>query len=99
MLCVGISWQDKITTLRAKMSERKITWFVATALDEIACTVQFSYPAPECSSVKLFNVHNLNITVRYMITSRGHMCECPFRFEGLSVHRALFALVSDCPVY
>ncbi|XP_026026100.1 xaa-Pro aminopeptidase 1 isoform X2 [Astatotilapia calliptera] len=32
----GISWQDKITTLRAKMSERKITWFVATALDEIA---------------------------------------------------------------
>uniref|UniRef100_A0A669C9S1 Xaa-Pro aminopeptidase 1 n=1 Tax=Oreochromis niloticus TaxID=8128 RepID=A0A669C9S1_ORENI len=34
----GISWQDKITALRAKMSERKITWFVATALDEIACT-------------------------------------------------------------
>ncbi|CAI5679673.1 unnamed protein product [Oreochromis niloticus] len=32
----GISWQDKITALRAKMSERKITWFVATALDEIA---------------------------------------------------------------
>uniref|UniRef100_A0AAX7SVB5 Creatinase N-terminal domain-containing protein n=1 Tax=Astatotilapia calliptera TaxID=8154 RepID=A0AAX7SVB5_ASTCA len=50
----GISWQDKITTLRAKMSERKITWFVATALDEIACTVQFSYPAPECSSAKFF---------------------------------------------
>lgn len=91
------------------MSERKITWFVATALDEIACTVQFSYPAPECSSAKLFNVHDLNITVRYMITSRGHMCECPFRsvnaeilesrFKDLSVHRALFALVSDCPVY
>uniref|UniRef100_A0A672YNE7 X-prolyl aminopeptidase (aminopeptidase P) 1, soluble n=1 Tax=Sphaeramia orbicularis TaxID=375764 RepID=A0A672YNE7_9TELE len=32
----GLSWQDKITTLRAKMTERKITWFVATALDEIA---------------------------------------------------------------
>uniref|UniRef100_A0A8D3CSF0 Xaa-Pro aminopeptidase 1 n=1 Tax=Scophthalmus maximus TaxID=52904 RepID=A0A8D3CSF0_SCOMX len=32
----GLSWQDKITTLRAKMTERKISWFVATALDEIA---------------------------------------------------------------
>uniref|UniRef100_A0A7N8YEG4 Xaa-Pro aminopeptidase 1 n=1 Tax=Mastacembelus armatus TaxID=205130 RepID=A0A7N8YEG4_9TELE len=32
----GMSWQDKITTLRAKMTERKISWFVATALDEIA---------------------------------------------------------------
>lgn len=35
----GISWQDKITALRGKMTERKITWFVATALDEIACTI------------------------------------------------------------
>lgn len=24
------------------MTERKITWFVATALDEIACTVNFT---------------------------------------------------------
>uniref|UniRef100_A0A8C5CCR9 X-prolyl aminopeptidase (aminopeptidase P) 1, soluble n=1 Tax=Gadus morhua TaxID=8049 RepID=A0A8C5CCR9_GADMO len=32
----GMSWQDKITALRAKMRERKINWFVATALDEIA---------------------------------------------------------------
>uniref|UniRef100_A0A665WQF7 Xaa-Pro aminopeptidase 1 n=1 Tax=Echeneis naucrates TaxID=173247 RepID=A0A665WQF7_ECHNA len=32
----GLSWQDKITSLRAKMTERKISWFVATALDEIA---------------------------------------------------------------
>jgi hypothetical protein len=32
-----MSWQDKITALRAKMRERKINWFVATALDEIAC--------------------------------------------------------------
>ncbi|CAJ1053226.1 hypothetical protein EPR50_G00014820 [Xyrichtys novacula] len=32
----GVSWQDKITALRAKMTERKLTWFVATALDEIA---------------------------------------------------------------
>lgn len=37
-LPAGISWQDKITLLRAKMTERKVTWFVATALDEIACT-------------------------------------------------------------
>ena len=32
-----MSWQDKITALRSKMAERKISWFVATALDEIAC--------------------------------------------------------------
>uniref|UniRef100_A0A8C9Z1G5 X-prolyl aminopeptidase (aminopeptidase P) 1, soluble n=1 Tax=Sander lucioperca TaxID=283035 RepID=A0A8C9Z1G5_SANLU len=32
----GMSWQDKITALRTKMTERKVTWFVATALDEIA---------------------------------------------------------------
>uniref|UniRef100_A0A3Q3BMN5 X-prolyl aminopeptidase (aminopeptidase P) 1, soluble n=1 Tax=Kryptolebias marmoratus TaxID=37003 RepID=A0A3Q3BMN5_KRYMA len=37
----GISWQDKITVLRSKMTERKITWFVATALDEIACMFLF----------------------------------------------------------
>lgn len=28
-----------MTALRAKMAERKVSWFVATALDEIACTV------------------------------------------------------------
>uniref|UniRef100_A0A3Q2X9V8 X-prolyl aminopeptidase (aminopeptidase P) 1, soluble n=1 Tax=Hippocampus comes TaxID=109280 RepID=A0A3Q2X9V8_HIPCM len=33
----GMSWQDKITALRAKMTERKMSWFIATALDEIAC--------------------------------------------------------------
>ncbi|CAF89943.1 unnamed protein product, partial [Tetraodon nigroviridis] len=32
----GLSWQDKVTALRAKMTERKVSWFVATALDEIA---------------------------------------------------------------
>lgn len=34
---VGLTWQDKITALRGKMAERKISWFVVTALDEIAC--------------------------------------------------------------
>ncbi|MGH0133215.1 UNVERIFIED_CONTAM: hypothetical protein FKN15_052203 [Acipenser sinensis] len=33
----GMTWQDKITSLRTKMADRKITWFVITALDEIAC--------------------------------------------------------------
>ncbi len=42
ILSVGLSWQDKVTSLRAKMTERKITWFVVTALDEIACMVNFS---------------------------------------------------------
>ncbi|XP_029545477.1 xaa-Pro aminopeptidase 1 isoform X1 [Salmo trutta] len=32
----GLTWQDKMTALRSKMAERKISWFVATALDEIA---------------------------------------------------------------
>ncbi|KAL4640196.1 xaa-Pro aminopeptidase 1 isoform X1 [Arapaima gigas] len=32
----GLTWQDKVAALRTKMSERKISWFVVTALDEIA---------------------------------------------------------------
>ncbi|KAF3844143.1 hypothetical protein F7725_016191 [Dissostichus mawsoni] len=32
----GMSWQEKVTALRAKMTKRKVSWFVATALDEIA---------------------------------------------------------------
>uniref|UniRef100_A0AAR2KA68 Xaa-Pro aminopeptidase 1 n=1 Tax=Pygocentrus nattereri TaxID=42514 RepID=A0AAR2KA68_PYGNA len=36
----GLSWQDKIRQLRGKMAERKISWFVVTALDEIACAYQ-----------------------------------------------------------
>lgn len=39
----GMSWQEKVTALRAKMTERKITWFVATALDEIACMFSQKY--------------------------------------------------------
>ncbi|XP_017694861.1 PREDICTED: xaa-Pro aminopeptidase 1 [Lepidothrix coronata] len=32
----GVSWRDKITALRSKMAERKVMWFVVTALDEVA---------------------------------------------------------------
>ncbi|XP_030309342.1 xaa-Pro aminopeptidase 1 isoform X3 [Calypte anna] len=32
----GVSWRDKITALRSKMAERKVLWFVVTALDEVA---------------------------------------------------------------
>ncbi|XP_029466206.1 xaa-Pro aminopeptidase 1 [Rhinatrema bivittatum] len=32
----GVSWQTKIKALRAKMAERKASWFVVTALDEVA---------------------------------------------------------------
>uniref|UniRef100_A0A8B9GV87 X-prolyl aminopeptidase (aminopeptidase P) 1, soluble n=1 Tax=Astyanax mexicanus TaxID=7994 RepID=A0A8B9GV87_ASTMX len=35
-LCLTIVWQDKIVQLRGKMVERKVSWFVVTALDEIA---------------------------------------------------------------
>ncbi|XP_030343492.1 xaa-Pro aminopeptidase 1 isoform X2 [Strigops habroptila] len=32
----GVSWKDKIASLRSKMAERKVLWFVVTALDEVA---------------------------------------------------------------
>uniref|UniRef100_U3JI13 Xaa-Pro aminopeptidase 1 n=1 Tax=Ficedula albicollis TaxID=59894 RepID=U3JI13_FICAL len=32
----GVSWRDKIVALRSKMAERKVMWFVVTALDEVA---------------------------------------------------------------
>ncbi|PKU33917.1 xaa-pro aminopeptidase 1 [Limosa lapponica baueri] len=32
----GVSWRDKIIALRSKMAERKVLWFVVTALDEVA---------------------------------------------------------------
>ncbi|XP_067272271.1 xaa-Pro aminopeptidase 1 isoform X3 [Pseudorasbora parva] len=63
----GLTWQDKITALRGKMSERKISWFVVTALDEIASglfnlrgsdieynPVFFAYAIIGISSIKLF---------------------------------------------
>ncbi|KAF7648267.1 hypothetical protein LDENG_00159670, partial [Lucifuga dentata] len=62
----GVAWQDKITALRAKMTERKITWFVVTALDEIAWLfnlrgadidynpVFFSYTIVGMNTIRLF---------------------------------------------
>ncbi|XP_043970458.1 xaa-Pro aminopeptidase 1 isoform X1 [Gambusia affinis] len=62
----GVSWQDKITMLRGKMTERKISWFVVTALDEIAWLfnlrgadihynpVFFAYAIVGMNSIRLF---------------------------------------------
>uniref|UniRef100_A0A6Q2YE10 Xaa-Pro aminopeptidase 1 n=1 Tax=Esox lucius TaxID=8010 RepID=A0A6Q2YE10_ESOLU len=62
----GLTWQDKITALRSKMAERKISWFVATALDEIAWLfnlrgsdieynpVFFAYAIVGMSTIRLF---------------------------------------------
>ncbi|MGH0129266.1 UNVERIFIED_CONTAM: hypothetical protein FKN15_051369 [Acipenser sinensis] len=62
----GMTWQDKITSLRTKMADRKITWFVITALDEIAWLfnlrgadieynpVFFAYAIIGRSSIRLF---------------------------------------------
>ncbi|TRY87962.1 hypothetical protein DNTS_022779 [Danionella cerebrum] len=62
----GLTWQDKIQTLRGKMADRKISWFVVTALDEIAWLfnlrgsdieynpVFFAYALIGLSSIKLF---------------------------------------------
>lgn len=62
----GLSWQDKIVQLRGKMAERKISWFVVTALDEIAWLfnlrgsdieynpVFFAYALIGINSIRLF---------------------------------------------
>uniref|UniRef100_A0A9J7YR39 Xaa-Pro aminopeptidase 1 n=2 Tax=Cyprinus carpio TaxID=7962 RepID=A0A9J7YR39_CYPCA len=62
----GLTWQDKVTALRGKMAERKISWFVVTALDEIAWLfnlrgsdieynpVFFAYAIIGMSNIKLF---------------------------------------------
>ncbi|RXN33656.1 xaa-Pro aminopeptidase 1 isoform X2 [Labeo rohita] len=62
----GLTWQDKITALRGKMAERKISWFVVTALDEIAWLfnlrgsdieynpVFFAYAIIGISNIRLF---------------------------------------------
>ncbi|XP_051979920.1 xaa-Pro aminopeptidase 1-like isoform X1 [Xyrauchen texanus] len=62
----GLTWQDKILSLRGKMAERKISWFVVTALDEIAWLfnlrgsdieynpVFFAYAIIGMSNIKLF---------------------------------------------
>ncbi|XP_006630822.2 xaa-Pro aminopeptidase 1 isoform X1 [Lepisosteus oculatus] len=62
----GMTWKDKVIALRTKMSERRITWFVVTALDEIAWLfnlrgsdieynpVFFAYAIVGMSSIRLF---------------------------------------------
>ncbi|KAI4874035.1 hypothetical protein NFI96_019580 [Prochilodus magdalenae] len=62
----GLSWQDKIVQLRGKMAERKISWFVVTALDEIAWLLNlrgsdieynpvfFAYAIVGINSIRLF---------------------------------------------
>ncbi|XP_018419774.1 PREDICTED: xaa-Pro aminopeptidase 1 isoform X2 [Nanorana parkeri] len=62
----GVSWQEKIAALRAKMAERKTSWIVLTALDEVAWLfnlrgsdvaynpVFFSYAIVGMESIRLF---------------------------------------------
>lgn len=62
----GLTWQDKVVALRGKMAERKISWFVVTALDEIAWLfnlrasdieynpVFFAYAIIGMNNIKLF---------------------------------------------
>ncbi|XP_062845628.1 xaa-Pro aminopeptidase 1 [Trichomycterus rosablanca] len=62
----GLSWQDKIVQLRVKMAERRVSWFVVTALDEIAWLfnlrgsdieynpVFFAYAIIGTNSIRLF---------------------------------------------
>uniref|UniRef100_A0A6I8P7Q9 Xaa-Pro aminopeptidase 1 n=1 Tax=Ornithorhynchus anatinus TaxID=9258 RepID=A0A6I8P7Q9_ORNAN len=62
----GVAWKDKIAELRVKMAERKVLWFVVTALDEIAWLfnlrgsdvehnpVFFSYAVIGADTIRLF---------------------------------------------
>nr|XP_009670644.1 PREDICTED: xaa-Pro aminopeptidase 1 isoform X2 [Struthio camelus australis] len=62
----GVSWRDKIVALRSKMAERKVPWFVVTALDEVAWLfnlrgsdveynpVFFAYAIIGMSTIRLF---------------------------------------------
>ncbi|XP_063818716.1 xaa-Pro aminopeptidase 1 [Pseudophryne corroboree] len=62
----GLSWQEKILALRAKMTERKASWIVLTALDEVAWLfnlrgsdvaynpIFFAYAIVGLDSIKLF---------------------------------------------
>ncbi|KAH0623760.1 hypothetical protein JD844_006867, partial [Phrynosoma platyrhinos] len=62
----GISWKEKVTSLRGKMAERKALWFVVTALDEVAWLfnlrgsdveynpVFFAYAIIGISTIRLF---------------------------------------------
>ncbi|XP_075907440.1 xaa-Pro aminopeptidase 1 isoform X2 [Nelusetta ayraudi] len=62
----GVSWQDKVAALRGRMADRKISCFVATALDEIAWLfnlrgsdieynpVFFAYAIVGINTIKLF---------------------------------------------
>ncbi|XP_035516644.1 xaa-Pro aminopeptidase 1 isoform X1 [Morone saxatilis] len=90
----GMTWQDKITALRAKMTERKITWFVATALDEIAWLfnlrgadieynpVFFAYAIVGMNTIRLF----VDLKRLYDPTLRNHLqLDSPSKPE-LSIH-------------
>ena len=68
-----MTWQDKITALRAKMTERKITWFVATALDEIACMVHFTDIHIGAISTSMQELEHSNGSVEMLYCNQRHM--------------------------
>uniref|UniRef100_A0A674CDV0 Xaa-Pro aminopeptidase 1 n=1 Tax=Salmo trutta TaxID=8032 RepID=A0A674CDV0_SALTR len=97
----GLTWQDKMTALRSKMAERKISWFVATALDEIAWLfnlrgsdieydpVFFAYAIVGMNTIRLF----LDIKRLAVPTVREHLqLDTPSKAE-LSVQTAPYESV------
>uniref|UniRef100_A0A8C2IM25 X-prolyl aminopeptidase (aminopeptidase P) 1, soluble n=1 Tax=Cyprinus carpio TaxID=7962 RepID=A0A8C2IM25_CYPCA len=79
----GLTWQDKVTALRGKMAERKISWFVVTALDEIAWLfnlrgsdieynpVFFAYAIIGISSINVFSC-------KQIVTVQAHRSAIPY---------------------
>lgn len=94
----GLSWHDKVTALRAKMTERKISWFAATALDEIACMLFFLYFQSDRSLFKWWTCWNI-LVFYFLFLSKSifypHFVQtavCPSHPDGISSsadHQAL----------
>uniref|UniRef100_A0A8C8FIY0 Xaa-Pro aminopeptidase 1 n=1 Tax=Oncorhynchus tshawytscha TaxID=74940 RepID=A0A8C8FIY0_ONCTS len=97
----GLTWQDKMTALRSKMAERKISWFVATALDEIAWLfnlrgsdieynpVFFAYAIVGMNTIRLF----MDIKRLAVPTVREHLqLDTPSKVE-LSIQTAPYESV------
>uniref|UniRef100_A0A672YMY2 X-prolyl aminopeptidase (aminopeptidase P) 1, soluble n=1 Tax=Sphaeramia orbicularis TaxID=375764 RepID=A0A672YMY2_9TELE len=69
----GLSWQDKITTLRAKMTERKITWFVATACfgNTLRDHLQLDSPSKPELSIQTFPYESVYTELQAICTALG----------------------------
>uniref|UniRef100_A0A8C2IJV9 X-prolyl aminopeptidase (aminopeptidase P) 1, soluble n=2 Tax=Cyprinus carpio TaxID=7962 RepID=A0A8C2IJV9_CYPCA len=93
----GLTWQDKVTALRGKMAERKISWFVVTALDEIAWLfnlrgsdieynpVFFAYAIIGISSIKIVTVQAHRSAIPYTPLCLAKAVKNPTEIQGMKM--------------